>query len=182
VGDLEHRVLDEEPNLMRTIRDLSSNRYARHAIRAFAVAIIGATLSAAAISPAAAEENYVNEAEVTFALYDGKPDQVTVPGLHKENANCRGTLHIGQTADNSIQATSSVTCKKTVAVNRNYVAIHTDSPNPLASNDNGCDNCRTYTIATSIRNAVPGTRYCALGMGTTGLKYSNGGGNVCITA
>jgi hypothetical protein len=167
---------------MRTIRLMSDSRVSRHTIRGLVIIAVGGILTTAMASPAVAEEGNIKESQATFSLYRGPNDTITVPTAQGLEKNCRGTVRIAQTSSNSIEATSSVTCTKNVGVNRNRVEIHAGSPAALASNDNGCDNCRTYTIATSIQNAAHGTKYCALGEGILGFQYTYGSGSACIIA
>jgi hypothetical protein len=51
---------------------------------------------------------------------------------------------------------------------------------PVASKDVGCFDCSVATASTSFGPGLPGTRYCAIAVGTLGVHKIEGRANVCI--
>jgi hypothetical protein len=116
-----------------------------------------------AIAPAAhADDDYVRQANAVFELSDanGTPPSV----------QCVGHAFVGQTPANSIEASTTITCRSQVhSMALQEFLRANDDFTPAASDTQSCRDCTFVVASASIPVGTPGTRYCGHG---TGVMFS----------
>ena len=88
---------------------------------------------------------------------------------------CVGHAFVGQTPANSIEASTTITCKSQVhSIALQEFLRANDDFTPAASDKQSCRDCTFVVASASIPVGTPGTRYCGHGAGVmfSGLSES----------
>jgi len=164
-----------DPAMLGRIGTIGSVR-ARH--RLVATLMIGASIFMITVAAptAAYGQDYVRQNDVTYPLKDA---------YGHVHPTCTGRAWIGQTASNSIEATSRVSCgpaRPATNQTETVIAPAPRSPQVLAKKKEVCGDCSTVLASVSVAGGGPGSQYCVQGFGSIFTPISGSGGGVaCIT-